>query len=295
VFPAFLPPIVNTLTEETSIALAQQIQQRAIAIPLLDSPIQTTYVHQGTQHPPILLIHGFDSSVMEYRRLMPLLAPHYETWAIDLLTFGFTDRPVGLQFSAAEIKQHLYHSWQTLINSPVVLVGASMGGAAAIDFALTYPDAVEKLILLDSAGGAKGPNMGNFLVPPLGFLAAEFLRNPRVRRSISRSAYFDKRFATEDAACCAALHLEHPLWNPSMVAFTRSGGYNTLRWEQIAQVQQPTLVLWGRNDQIIGTKDAPVFERTIPGCKLVWIENCGHVPHLEKPQEPADHILRYLS
>lgn len=274
--------------------MAQHIQQRAIATPLLEQPIQTTYVRQGSQHPPILLIHGFDSSVMEYRRLIPLLAPHRETWAIDLLTFGFTDRPVGLQFNAAEIKQHLYSSWKTLIDKPVVLVGASMGGAVAIDFALAHPHAVDKLILLDSAGGAKGPNMGMFLVPPLGFLAAEFLRNSRVRRRISRSAYFDKRFATEDAACCAALHLEHPLWNPAMVAFTRSGGYNTLRWEHIAHVQQPTLVLWGRNDQIIGTKDAPVFGRTIPGCTLLWLENCGHVPHLEKPQETAEYILSFI-
>ncbi|MEB3211268.1 MAG: alpha/beta fold hydrolase, partial [Leptolyngbyaceae bacterium] len=192
-FPDFLPSSVQQLTEDTSINLARQIQQRAIATPLCDDPIPTSYVQQGSGTPPILLIHGFDSSVMEYRRLMPLLAEHHETWAIDLLTFGFTGRSPTLTFSASEIKQHLHASWQQLIGRPVILVGASMGGAAAIDFALTYPDAVEKLILLDSAGGAKGPNMGRLMVPPMGFLATEFLRNGRVRRSISRAAYADKR------------------------------------------------------------------------------------------------------
>ena len=290
-FPTFLPSTVHNLTEDTSIALAQNIQQVAIASPLCDQPIQTSYVWQGSGSSPILLIHGFDSSVMEYRRLMPLLAQHHKTWAIDLLTFGFTERPTELTFSASEIKQHLYHSWKTLIDKPVILVGASMGGAVAMDFALSYPDAVEKLILLDSAGAAAGPNMGQFLVPPLGFLAAEFLRNPRVRRSISKAAYFDKRFATEDAACCAALHLECSGWNRAMVAFTRSGGYNTLSWEHIAQIKQPTLILWGRDDQIIGTKDTEMFERTIVDSKLIWLECCGHVPHLEKPQETANHIL----
>lgn len=294
-FPDFLPATVQQLTEETSIALAQQIQQRAIATPLCEPPIQTSYVQQGNGSSPILLIHGFDSSVMEYRRLIPILSNHHEIWAIDLLTFGFTERVEGLTFSAPDIKQHLYHSWQQLMGRPVVLVGASMGGAAAIDFALTYPDAVEKLILLDSAGGAKGPNMGRLLMPPMGFLATEFLRNPTVRHSISKTAYFDKRFATEDAACCAALHLECWGWSRAMVAFTRSGGYNTLRWHQIAKVQQPTLVLWGRNDQIIGTKDAEVFEQTILDSKLIWIDNCGHVPHLEKAQEAADHMLAFIS
>jgi pimeloyl-ACP methyl ester carboxylesterase len=294
VFPDFLPSSAQQLTEDASIQLAQQIQQRAIATPLAKLSIPTSYVQQGSGALPILLIHGFDSSVMEYRRLMPILAQHHETWAIDLLTFGFTERLTGLDFSAAEIKQHLYASWKALIGRPVVLVGASMGGAAAIDFALTYPDAVDKLILLDSAGGAKGPNMGRFLIPPMGFLAAEFLRNGQVRRSISRAAYFDKSFATEDAACCAALHLECEGWNRAMVAFTRSGGYNTLRWSQIAEVQQPTLMIWGENDQIIGTKDAGIFEQTIGGSKLIWIENCGHVPHLEKAQDTAHHILAFI-
>ncbi|MEL6224382.1 MAG: alpha/beta hydrolase [Cyanobacteria bacterium J06627_8] len=293
-FPDFLPSRVQQLTEDTSINLARQIQRQAIATPISDHPIQTSYVHQGNGASPILLVHGFDSSVMEYRRLMPLLAEHHETWAIDLLTFGFTERLPTLRFSAAEIRQHLHASWDALISRPVTVIGASMGGAAAIDFALTYPHAVEKLILLDSAGGATGPNMGRFMVPPMGFLAAEFLRNGQVRRSISRAAYFDKGFATEDAACCAALHLEANGWNRAMVAFTRSGGYNTLRWHQIEMIQQPTLILWGRNDQIIGTKDAAPFEKAIADSKLIWIDDCGHVPHLEKPQETAHHILSFM-
>lgn len=293
-FPAFLPSTVHRLTEATSIALAQQMQQRAIATPLTNEPILTTYVTRGTGHPPLLLLHGFDSSVLEFRRLLPLLSERYETWAIDLLGFGLTQRPPGLRFSAEDLRIHLYHSWKALIGTPVVLIGASMGGAAAIDFTLAYPDVVQKLVLLDSAGAAKGPNVGRLLVPPLGFLATEFLRNPRVRQGISEAAYLDKSLASEDAACCASLHLASEGWSRAMIDFTRSGGYNVLSWTQIGQIQPPTLILWGANDQILGTRDATIFEQTIPNSTLIWMPDCGHVPHLEKPQETAEHILRFL-
>lgn len=79
-----------------------------------------------------------------------------------------------------------------------------------------------------------------------------------------------------------------------MIAFTRSGGYNVLTWEHIAQVQQPTLILWGREDRILGTADATRFEQTISHSKLVWLDRCGHVPHLEQPAIAAHHILEFL-
>ncbi len=138
-FPNFLPTSVGQLTESASIALAQSIQTTAIATPLINQPVTTTFVKQGSGGTPILLIHGFDSSVLEFRRLLPLLSGDNETWAVDLLGFGFTDRLSGIAYSPTAIKTHLYYFWKSLINQPVILVGASMGGATAIDFTLTYP------------------------------------------------------------------------------------------------------------------------------------------------------------
>lgn len=150
------------------------------------------------------------------------------------------------------------------------------------------------LVLLDSAGLAAGPAMGKFMVPPLDSWATAFLRSPKVRRSISRSAYFDKAFVTADAELCAALHLDYPGWKEALIAFTKSGGYNFLGAKKIAQITQPTLILWGQQDKILGTKDATRFEKILPNGKLVWVPNCGHVPHLEKPEETAGAIADFL-
>jgi pimeloyl-ACP methyl ester carboxylesterase len=289
----FLPSEIAQLTEPASIALGQQIQRQAIVTPLSASPIATAVVNAGTGSPPILLLHGFDSSIFEFRRLQPLLAEVYETWNIDLLGFGFSDRPVNVPFTPTAIKTHLYHTWKTLIGQPVVLVGASMGGAAAIDFTLTHPEAVQKLVLIDSAGFAAGPEMGNLMIPPLGYLAASFLKNSWVRRKVSLQAYCDPGMVTADSELCAALHLKLPRWQQAIIAFTKSGGYNFLT-DKIPQILCPTLILWGDCDRILGIQDAEKFQSAIAHSRLVWIEQCGHVPHLEKPQATAAEILGFI-
>lgn len=290
----FLPNLFEQLTEPTSIALAQSIQCQAIATPLSNSAIATTYVRRGHAGTPILLLHGFDSSLLEFRRLLPLLAAENETWAVDLLGFGFTDRMAGIPFSPNAIKSHLYYFWKTLIEQPVILVGASMGGAAAIDFTVTYPDVVKQLVLIDSAGVAAGSIMSRYMFPPLDSAAAAFLRNPRVRASISRAAYKNKSLVSVDAQLCAALHVKMPNWSQALISFTKSGGYSSFK-KKLAQIKQPTLILWGKDDRILGTTDAYRFNRAIAHSKLIWIPDCGHVPHLEQPQITAQHILDFSS
>ncbi|PIG90896.1 alpha/beta hydrolase [Gloeocapsopsis sp. IPPAS B-1203] len=288
-----LNQLINQLTESTSIELAKNIKFQAIATPLTAQAITTAYVHQGNSDQPILLLHGFDSSVLEFRRLLPLLAAKNNTWAVDLLGFGFTER-ANLTFSPSAIKNHLYCFWKALIDRPVILVGASMGGAAAIDFTLTYPEVVQKLVLIDSAGFSAGSAMGKLMFPPLDRLATEFLRNPRVRNSISRAAYKNKSLASVDAQLCAALHLNVPGWNQALIAFTKSGGYTSFK-DKLTQIQQPTLILWGEDDRILGIKDANQFQQAIAHSKLIWIKDCGHVPHLEQPQITAEHILNFIT
>ncbi|MEH2305253.1 alpha/beta fold hydrolase [Nostoc sp.] len=292
-FPNFLPKAVGQLTESASIALARSIQTAAIATPLINQPVTTTYVKQGSGGTPILLIHGFDSSVLEFRRLLPLLSRDNETWAVDLLGFGFTDRLSGIAYSPTAIKIHLYYFWKSLINQPVILVGASMGGATAIDFTLTYPEVVKKLVLIDSAGLAGGSPLSKFMFPPLDYFATQFLSNLKVRDRVSRIGYKNQTLASVDALCCGALHLQMPSWNQALIAFTKSGGYSAFRFDILSKIVQPTLILWGDSDKILGTNDATKFKSAIPHSNLIWIQDCGHLPHLEQPQITAQYILNF--
>ncbi|MBE9222838.1 alpha/beta hydrolase [Cyanobacterium stanieri LEGE 03274] len=293
-FPNAITESAKKLTESSSIELFNKIQFTHLPCDTSKQEIMSSYAVEGESDTPMVLLHGFDSSLLEYRRLFPLLTEKHQVWALDLLGFGFTERKEFLSFSPEGIKTHLYNFWSKMIAKPMVLVGASMGGATAIDFALTYPDAVDKLILLDSGGLTKKPIMSRFLFPPLDFLATEFLRNLKVRQSISETAYCDRTYAHEDALRCAALHLECENWNKALISFTKSGGYGSFA-SNLADIKAKTLIIWGKNDKILGIKPAHQFEKMIPQSKLIWIENCGHVPHLEKADITAQHILEFLS
>ncbi len=290
-----LPAAAADLSEAASVAIAQQIQWTAIDLPF--GSISTSYLSQGTGT-PVLLLHGFDSSLFEFRRLVPELVgsdqPACQVYAMDLLGFGFCDRPATAPVDPAAIKQHLLGFCQQVIGQSVILVGASMGGGVAIDFATSYPEMVKQLVLIDVVGFAAGPAVGKVMFPPLDKWATNFLRNPGVRRQISKRAYYNKAFVTPDAELCAALHLLTPNWQTALITFTKSGGYNFLL-PKISKITAPTLILWGRQDAILGTRDATRFENAIPHSQLVWIENCGHVPHLEQAKITAAQILKFVS
>ncbi len=280
------------LTEPIAIHLAQQIQYLPIFTPLHSQAIPTAYVHQGRGNPPILLLHGFDSSVLEFYRLLPLLKPKTEVWGVDLLGFGFTERLPGISYNPTSILTHLYQTWKTLIGQPLIVLGASMGGATAIDFALAYPEIVRKLILIDSVGYSGGFPFGQFLVPPFDTWAVEFWRQRKLQ-PLNWGLFGMGNSQELEALRCVCHHMEMPGWVEAMISFTRSGGYLHLS-TRISQLTLPTLILWGDKDEMLGTEDALKFQRDIRNSELRWISNCGHSPHLEQPNITAEYILNFL-
>lgn len=286
----FLPTAIHQLTERASVNLVRAIQQCAIATPLHAQPIDTAFVHQVGAGIPILGLHGFDSSLLEFRFLLPLLN-NQATWFVDLLGNGFTTRPEAVACTPANIKTHLYQFWQTQINQPVILLGASMGGAVAIDFTLSHPEAVAKLILIDSVGYTGPPPYIKFLFPPLDYLAVQYLRQRKLK-ALEFSAATNASPYLLDLIRCSVIHTEMPGWHDSMISFTKSGGYGFLR-DRIRHITQPTLILWGEADDVLGTDDAHRFHHDISNSQLIWIKDSKHVPHIEQPQVTAQHILNF--
>jgi len=286
-FPTFLPSQVQLLKENAAIALAQSIQRKSIVTSLSKQAIATAYVCQGTGK-PILLLHGFDSSVLEFRYLLPLLAKSQQTWAVDLLGFGFTERLREIEYNPNSIKAHLNSFWK-LIDQPLILIGASMGGATAIDFALDYPQAVEKLILINSVGFSGDFPLGKSLFPPFDYLAIEYWRQRKLQ-----ALYWESYLDSIEAVRCASLHLDMPNWYEAMLSFMKSGGYSNLA-DKIHEISQPTLILWGDRDDTLSVNDAMKFRRAIAHSQLIWLKNCGHVPQLEQPQVLANYIQAYLN
>jgi len=291
-FHPLLPVSVKKLSESSSIELAQAIQYQIIETSLEAELLFTAYTCQGRGDPPLVLLHGFDSSQLEFRFLLPHLTPYRETWTIDLLGFGFSPHPGTISINPLHIKTALYEFWKTMIARPIVLVGASMGGATAMDFTLTYPHVVEKLVLIDSTGYTNTPDFVKFLIPPLDQMGVMYLRWRKLS-AIKFSQLLGVSSHWLDLLYCATLHQEMPGWEKGILEFNQSGGYRFLP-SSIPTIQQPTLILWGEQDDMLGRADAHQFADSIANSQLVWIANAGHAPHIEQPQATAQHICSFL-
>jgi pimeloyl-ACP methyl ester carboxylesterase len=172
-------------------------------------------------------------------------------------------------------------------------VGASLGGAVAIDFALHHLNWVRSLALMDSVGFSGSFPVGQFLPQGLIDLGADWLYF-RKRAALAAASVLPMLHPTLiDALHCSLLHQEMLGWREATASFTRSGRYSDLS-DRIAQVTHPTLILWGKADDVLGTADATRLERSIADSQLIWIEDAGHVPHFDQPQVVANHLRSFI-
>ncbi|WP_411877213.1 alpha/beta fold hydrolase [Vulcanococcus limneticus] len=233
---------------------------------------------------PLLLLHGFDSSFLEFRRLAPLLACDHQLVIPDLFGFGFCPRPTATAYGPEAVLGHLEAVLGVLESrwpGPVAVVGASMGGSVAVELARRCSDRIDRLLLLAPAGltGRARP-----LPPPLAGLGARFLGLPGIRGGLCRSAFADPDRDVGPAELeIASLHLACPNWAGALAAFASSGGFAGCG---APLPPQPLQVLWGANDRIL----RPAQKRAalaLLGERVRELEHCGHLPHIDRPAEVA--------
>jgi pimeloyl-ACP methyl ester carboxylesterase len=249
--------------------------------------------------PPLLLLHGFDSSFLEFRRLAPLLAGHCQLFIPDLYGFGFSPRPQGGPFNPEAVIDHLERLLAAIAEHRAAesgagagqalgLIGASMGGAVAVELARREGGRIGRLLLLAPAGLTGRPMP---LPPLLDGLGVRFLALPAVRRGLCRSAFADPNRDVGPAELeIASLHLQAPRWAPALAAFARSGGFAGCG---DPLPPQPLQVLWGNQDRILRGAQKRAAQALL-GDRVDDLEGCGHLPHIDQPQRVAELWLASL-
>ena len=238
---------------------------------------------------PVLLLHGFDSSFLEFRRIYESLKRNFQVIIPDLLGFGFSPRCAIKEYSPAKIILYLVDILKTLkIKNNLKIIGASMGGATALNLSFEIPNSIEKIILLSPAGLFGEPMNIPF---PLNQIGASFLGLPQVRKSLCRQAfaYPDKCVGPMEEQI-ASIHLGCEGWRNSLASFAKSGGFaGTYKYIQ----NIPIKTLCGENDRILGKKEIKNI-RNIEKLNFVGLQNCGHLPHIDLPSLSSKIIQDYF-
>ncbi|MDC3118967.1 alpha/beta hydrolase [Prochlorococcus sp. AH-716-K03] len=227
---------------------------------------------------PILFLHGFDSSFLEYRRIYPFLKKKFQLIIPDLLGFGFTPRIASNQFNPSKIISNLLDIINTLkLKNKLMIVGASMGGSVALNLAKEIPDLIEKIILLSPAGLFGETKNIPF---PLNQIGATFLGLPQVRKSLCRQAFaFPDQSVGSMEEQIASIHLGCSGWRNSLASFAKSGGFAGT-YKHIPNISIKTIC--GENDRILGEKEIDKI-RQIDQLNFIGLKNCGHLPHIDLP------------
>jgi pimeloyl-ACP methyl ester carboxylesterase len=165
---------------------------------------------------------------------------------------------------------------------PVVLVGNSFGGHVAARLAIEQPSLVRGLVLAGASGIVEKSTVSEVQLRP----SREWL----VRKI--GELFHDTSHMRETDVDRAFAELSDRDGARAMVRLSRSARKDHLG-ERMREIRVPTLLVWGRQDVVTPPEAAEGFRRSIPGSQLVWFENCGHAPMIEKPEEFAAAILEF--
>ncbi len=246
-------------------------------------------VVMGGKGQPILLLHGFDSSFLEFRRIYQSLKRNFQVIIPDLLGFGFTPRSATDEYNPSKIISYLVDLLKTLqITKNLKIIGASMGGSTALKLSFEIPDSIDKIILLSPAGLFGEPKSIPF---PLNYIGASFLGLQQVRKSLCRQAFaFPDECVGEMEEQIASIHLGCKGWRRSLASFAKSGGFAGTH-QYIQNI--PIKTVCGENDRILGKKEIKNI-RKIDKLNFTGLQNCGHLPHVDLPSLSSKIIQDYF-
>lgn len=257
------------------------------------------YVHQGQQGPPLLLIHGFGASTDHWRKNIEVLSQSYRVWAIDLLGFGRSQKP-SLTYTSELWCGQLQSFCEQVVQEPVFVVGNSLGGAVALNFAVDCPQWCRGVVLLNCAGRFSDQTPTD---PPQGrnLLATwrrQFFRSPALIAVISFGLFHYMRRRSQIRKVLLQIYkdpaavtdrLVEEIYQPALdrgalevfSAVFKAPPSRTLD-QLLEALQHPLLLLWGEADPWITPGKATQFCQHYPAAELQLLD-AGHCPHDERP------------
>ena len=249
---------------------------------------------------PIMLVHGLGAAWQCWLETMPRLAAEgRRVVALDLPGHGSSDMPRA-PISIEGYGRSVESLCDRLDLGQVVAVGHSMGGFTAAEFAIQYPQRVERLVLQAAAGIStnnlqRAPLLaGARVAAALGTAAAAqsdlVARRPRLRWLAMQTVMRHPSRIRPDFIWELVAHAGAKGFLPALEAIVT---YDFR--DRLSRISCPTLVIWGREDMLVPARDADEYARTIPNARKVVFEDTGHSPMMERPQTFNDVLAEFLA
>ena len=257
--------------------------------------------------PAIILLHGFNGSLFNFERMVPLLSKEFRLISIDLPGFGLTGAIPSMDYSTQNSILVINELTKHLGVEKFSIAGNSMGGGIAWRYALENPEKTQSLILLASSGiysseerlqieesERESPLVwklmrSNFVSYFLSLYTPKFFATQGLKTSV-----YDPNLATEEIANqFHELTLMQGSREAILSRFSKQN-YSNEKPDILKKIQAPTLIIHGREDNIISFKSSINLDQYIQNSQLMIYPKIGHLPMYETPARVADDIKKFF-
>ena len=259
------------------------------------------HYHEAGAGPALIMLHGSGPGVSgwsNFRGNFPVFAERFRTVVMDMPGFGRSERPPfdrAYPKIAADAAARLMDA---LGIEKAHLLGNSMGGYVALEFALAYPERADRLVLMGPGGLAVnilGPEqsegarrLGEFMMAPSKKAMEAWVDTMVANKAVVDDALIEERLANAQAP--GALE-------SAMAIFASLGQHPdpVPMWARIKGVKAPTLVTWGRDDRMLPVEGALMGFRQLPNAELHIFSRCGHWAQVERKEEFERIVTEFLT
>lgn len=254
---------------------------------------RTRFIDVG-EGPPVVLLHGFASSLNVWDTVVPALAENHRVLALDLKGFGWSNRPEGDYSPAAQARL----VWEFLEERGVdqtAVVAHSWGASVALQMALEQPERIERIALYDAwvyaeqlpstfiwarAGGIGEMLFGLF-----------YKERPADKTAL---AFYDDSYVTYEFVEEIKSQMARPGTTAAALEAVRGQRYEDVQHTYSA-VDVPVLLLWGREDKVTTLDMGERLVRQLPDAELVVYPRCGHFPMIEAVHASNQDLVDFLT
>lgn len=266
--------------------------------------VHTRYWTAGEKGSVVILLHGVGCHVEFWEKNIAALAQEHRVFAIDIVGFGRTDKPAAFYASRqmAYMTSFVLDFMDVMEIEKASLVGNSMGGGITIKAAARFPDRMEKVVLVDSAGLGRRiaaalriltiPWVGEVLTRPSRRSALRFLKMVAYDQDHISEGRIDRCYAI--SRICGN---QRSLLSVIRDSFSLTGMKQAVLADFsscLTKITAPTLVIWGRQDRILPVADALSTVEKAANVRLHIIDRAGHSPQMDRPHEFNATVLDFL-
>ncbi len=249
------------------------------------------YAESGESPKHVLLIHGLGGSAESWKNNIDVLGRYFHVFAPDMIGFGHSDKP-KMRYTVKAFTNFLNDFLHAIGIEKTNVVGSSMGGQIAAEFAIAYPNKVEKLVLISPAG-----------IPPKSFKGTKELKTyvrmfdakdlEGVRKAVT-SVDSDRSAITDEYVKSVYQYTMMDGAKQAFISSLKESASAPRLVNRLNAIRAKTLVIWGKEDRLIPVKYCEPFITKMENCKLLLIEKCGHRPHAEKPDLFNKVVIDFL-